>query len=324
MSPSDLLLQFLASLPEKSYEHELDFTRDAVPKLVHYLGYSEAETFYDFSIGKHRADVALSNSIDSAPWILVELKRKKSHNLADWVYQLNRNLDALNCQTGFVLSTEILLLSKDRRTTRYQLKEITHQQVENILSVISRASQPDPMPSPTTRERGLAALIDAVEQASSNDEKGRSLELLARTLFDSTPMLGCKYSNLQTRSSEVDIVVEYNFSLGRIPLFDELGRFALVECKNWSKPVGVAPVRDFMGKLDKCKVSLGIIFSKNGVTGIDSGADALREIQSRFDRNGTYILIFSLDDARRISNGKDFLALLDEKSDALRFDMESG
>ena len=223
-----------------------------------------------------------------------------------------------------MLSTEVLILAKNRETVRYQLKEITRQQVKEILSVVSRTSQPAPMPGHSTNEVGLTGLIDTVEQASSNEAKGKSLETLARALVESTPMLKCKYRNLQTRSSEIDLVIEYDDSLGRVPLLDDLGRFILVECKNWSKPVGVAPVRDFMGKLDKCKIGLGIIFSKNGVTGIDSGADALREIQSRFDREGTYVLVFSLDDAKRILNGRDFLVLLDEKADALRFDMEGG
>jgi len=134
--------------------------------------------------------------------------------------------------------------------------------------------------------------------------------------------LKCKYYNLQTRSSEIDIVIEYDCSKGYIPLFEEQGRFSLIECKNWSKPVGVSPVRDFMGKLDKCKARLGVIFSKNGVTGVDAGADALREIQSRFDRDGVFVLVFFLEDIRNIEDGNAFVTALDRKADSLRFDAQ--
>lgn len=116
-------------------------------------------------------------------------------------------------------------------------------------------------------------------------------------------------------------MIEYDHSKGELPLFEELGRYCLIECKNWSKPVGVGSVRDFMGKLDKCKIKLGIIFSKNGVTGVNSGADALREIQSRFDRDGLYILVFSLDEIKEIKDGMSFYKAIDSKADRLRFDV---
>ena len=128
-------------------------------------------------------------------------------------------------------------------------------------------------------------LIEAVEKAEkTNKDKGKSLEDLARFLLgESVSALSCKYINLQTRSSEIDLIIEYDPSKGYLPLFEELGRFSLIECKNWSKPVGAGPVRDFMGKLDKCKARLGVIFSKNGShRSSNSGADALREIQKSF------------------------------------------
>jgi hypothetical protein len=79
---------------------------------------------------------------------------------------------------------------------------------------------------------------------------------------------------------------------GLVHNVDELGRYCLVECKNWSKPAGLSTVRDFLGKLDRCKTRLGIIFSGNGITGVDTGVDALREIHSRFDRDGVYVIVF--------------------------------
>jgi hypothetical protein len=65
-----------------------------------------------------------------------------------------------------------------------------------------------------------------------------------------------------------------------------------------------------------------VIFSKNGVTGVDSGADALREIQSLFDRDGVFVLVFSLEDIRDIEDGDDFVTALDRKADSLRFDAQ--
>ena len=79
-------------------------------------------------------------------------------------------------------------------------------------------------------------------------------------------------------------------------------------------------MRDFIGKMLKSRTRLGILFAKNGITGEGTGLDALREIQSAYDRDGIFLLVLSLSDLGEIKNGGDFIALLDLKSDKLRFD----
>lgn len=322
MSTEETLLTLLHSLSSQAFENEIDFTREVVPHFVRLLGFGEAETFYEYGgADRYRADVVLSRSIASRPWIVIELKKSSPRNVGDWVYQVKRYLNAFNCCLGVVLSPELLLIIEPDGTKRYELRSIDNAQVQEIFHLLGRKFQPlnddDELP-----HGKLVELVEAVEAATTNETKGKTLESLANFLFNSVASLKCKYANLQTRSSEIDLVVEYDSAKERIPLFEELGRYCLVECKNWSKPVGVGPVRDFMGKLDKCKARLGVIFSKNGVTGIDSGVDALREIQSRFDRDGTYILVFSLDDLREIRDGMAFTVALDRKADNLRFDAQ--
>lgn len=316
------LLDLLRSLPDQAFEHELDFTRKVVPRLVAVLGYGESETFYEYGADRYRADVVLSSSIASKPWVVIELKKGKAKNVGDWIYQVKRYLEEFDCAAGMVVSPELLIIVSGDKAKRFDLRSITSEQVGEILQALHRSAQPSSLTDEPSPHGMLVDLIEGIEQAATNDEKGRSLEALAQFLFDSVPSLNCKYANLQTRSSEIDLVIEYDRSMGHIPLFEELGRYCLVECKNWSKPVGVGPVRDFMGKLDKCKTRLGVIFSKNGVTGVDSGADALREIQSRFDRDGVFLLVFSLEDLRSMKDGKAFSEALDRKADDLRFDTE--
>lgn len=310
----------LHGLPNEIFENEIDFTRKVIPRLVRALDYDEPETFYEYGGHRLRADVVLSKSIDSKPWIVLELKRGKPRDVADWIYQVRRYLDAFDCGIGAVISPELLILITHQEDKHFDLRALTSEQVAEIFRVLERKAQPSSVPHKAPGNKGLVDLIESTERAVGNDEKGKSFEALARFLFDSVPSLRCKYSNLRTRSSEIDLVIEYDKSKGSIPLFEELGRYALVECKNWSKPVGVGPIRDFMGKLDKCKARLGIIFSKNGVTGVDAGEDALREIQSRFDRDGVFLLVFSLEDLRNIGDGQGFKEALDYKADNLRFD----
>lgn len=317
--------RLLRELPTTPGENEVDFTRLVVPQLAKILGYSEAETFYEYRAGEanRRADVVFTQAIGNRPWLVLEIKRGRARNIGDWVYQVRGYMSALDCPIGVVISPSLVILVTADNVERFEISSITREEADKIFAALDRHDLQSTDGLRDERNH-LIEMIESVEGAVTNESKGKSLERLASWLCDGTPSLRSKYRNLITRSSEIDIVVEYDDSAGRIALFHELGRYCLVECKNWSKPVGVSPVRDFMGKLDKCKVRLGLIFSKNGVTGVDSGADALREIQSRFDRDGVYVLVFSLEDLKTVADSAGFVRLLDEKADALRFDAEGG
>ncbi len=324
MSKENQLLEMLRSLPNRSFITEIDFMREVVPNLVSLLGYQETETFYGHSSKQYRADVVMASSVISKPWIIIELKSKKTLKASLAIQQVKQYLKSFNSSIGVILSPASLILIKIKpyeQIFEFNLQTIEIDEINQIFNIISRDTQLlDHIEFEESYGKAVQ-LIELVEKSITNDEKGKSLENLARFLLESIPSLRCKYPNLETKSSEIDLVIEYDHLKGELPLLEELGRYALIECKNWSKPVGVGYVRDFMGKLDKCKIKLGIIFSKNGVTGVNSGVDALREIQSRFDRDGIYILVFSLDELKEIKDGMGFYKAIDLKADRLRFDV---
>ncbi len=324
MHQHESLIRLLRSLPGTSFLNEAEFIRYVMPALTAILGYRETEVFYEYGGRNLRADAVFAQSVDSIPWLVVELKMGPASRPDDWVYQIKRYLAEFSCDQGIVLSPSLLITIDARKAKKFELATLTDEQGSEILRMLARDKQGASVMKPAAPLGKLGELIEKVECASTNDEKGKSLEAVARLLVSSLPALKCKYSNLQTRSSEIDVVVEYDPENGVIPLFEEFGRYCLIECKNWSKPVGVSPVRDFMGKLDKCKIRLGVIFSKNGVTGVDSGVDALREIQSRYDRDGVLLLVFSLEDVKIIKDGAAFAAALDQKADHVRFDIDGG
>ena len=323
---SQALYSLLHSLPSQPFEHELEFMRAIIPGFVATLGYAESETFYGYGGGpsRYHVDVALSTSIEATPWVIIEVNTNKSKSVNVAISQLERYLESFKARIGVMLSPELLIIISDNKLKSFDLKAVSIEGTNEIFDALRRGIQSSLSTATPSSHTKLIQLIEGVEQATTNALKGKSLEDLAKLLFESTLSLTCKYTNMQTRSSEIDLGVEYNLANGRIPLFEESGRYCLVECKNWSKPVGVGAVRDFMGKLDKCKVRLGIILSKNGITGVDSGGDAVREIQSRFDRDGIILLIFSIENLRSVASGKEFLAAIDRKADELLFDLASG
>ncbi|MBF0268776.1 MAG: restriction endonuclease [Alphaproteobacteria bacterium] len=314
------LSDFLHELTEKSYDKEIDFIQSVVPRIAEILNYDENQTFYEYG-GRYRADAVLSKSIETKPWVVLELKRKMPANPGDAIYQLRRYLDEFGCHTGVVLTPKSIIHISGKHQKHYDLQSLSDAEAEDLLKSMVREAQTETLTEKGISETELVKLIEAVEDAKASKEKGETLEKLAAYLFNATPPLSCKFNNLRTRSSEIDLVVEYDKTQKMVPLFEEMGRYCLVECKNWRKPVGAANVRDFQGKLRKCKVRLGIIFSKNGVTGQDSGVDALREIKAMFDAENAYTLVLSLEDIRGITDGNSFIELLDRKAYELRFDM---
>ncbi|MCL4552513.1 MAG: restriction endonuclease, partial [Candidatus Marsarchaeota archaeon] len=93
-----------------------------------------------------------------------------------------------------------------------------------------------------------SAALAKTKKARTNEQKKQSLEGLAKLLFQGIPFLSFKYSNLRTASAEIDLVFLYR-GFKETTVFDELGRYFLVECKNWKDPVGAKHVRDFIGKM---------------------------------------------------------------------------
>ena len=319
---SDALHRLFEQLPQKKFKFEGELMASITPMLVSALGYAEDETFFDYGRRNHRADFVVSKSIESKPWIIFEIKNSRTRDISPWIEQLQGYLSAFDAKKGVVISPETLVVICRGFVKKFKLNSLTRAETLEILESLERSEEEALEAHEESVTNQLTSLIERAEAATTNDAKGKSLEALAQYLFTSISSLTCKYANLHTRSSEIDIILEYNSSKGSLPLFEELGRYCFVECKNWSQPVGAKHIRDFIGKLEKCRVKLGIVFAKNGVTGTNSGLDALREISSAYDRNGPIVLVFSLEDLRSISDGEKFSEALDIRYDRLRFDVD--
>jgi hypothetical protein len=234
-----------------------------------------------------------------------------------------RSMMALSgAQFGVFLSPADLVVFDARGEQGFGLQEITPESVDRILAMLKRPgapSAPEQAPAADSAEATFERLLQAVQSAVTTDEKKRSLEQLAGVLLSGMPSWRCKYTNLATKSAEIDIVVEQR---GPIPdALSEFGRYALVECKNWQKPVDAKHIRDFIGKMRTARVRLGIVFSMRGVTGEQQGTDALREIEQAYAKDQTTVVVISQEDLRACVSPQKFLALVDERIDRLRFDL---
>ncbi len=102
----------------------------------------------------------------------------------------------------------------------------------------------------------------------------------------------------------------------------ELGRYVICECKDWSKPADFTVISKFGSVIDSVKCKTGILFSKEGITGEDKNKFAEREILKIFQRNGVSILLIEENDILNVLNGYNFIEILRNKYEKIRFDLK--
>lgn len=105
-------------------------------------------------------------------------------------------------------------------------------------------------------------LVDIVETAKTNDDKGRSLEELITRLFSTIPGFTVS-GRVRTETEEIDISILNNSA---DPRFTREEALILVECKNWTSKCGKNEFVLFKEKMEnrKGRCSLGFLVSWNG------------------------------------------------------------
>lgn len=161
-------------------------------------------------------------------------------------------------------------------------------------------------------------LLLKTDKANSSKEKKESLEELAAYLFSSCEdLFKVVERNKLTTTAEIDAVVAQN------TFIREWGEYFIIECKNWKKPVGAPVISRITGNLQKYKCRIGILFSKEGVTG-ENYHYAKGEIREQFLLNNLIILVFDKEDLEKIAQGENFLDLLEKKYRDLKFSAKKG
>lgn len=119
---------------------------------------------------------------------------------------------------------------------------------------------------PALSHQRIGELIAAADGAATAYEKGRRFEELIVYVLGHVPGVKFYKSNVVNNagSEEVDVAFFNNKLKQGFPFLEYL---LLVECKNWSAPVGAIHVREFATKLEHRACAYGVLIAANGVTG---------------------------------------------------------
>ncbi|MFJ6523562.1 restriction endonuclease [Streptomyces filamentosus] len=162
-------------------------------------------------------------------------------------------------------------------------------------------------------DRGrVATLLAAGDAAVSNAARGKAFEDLLTYLFELVPGISATVRNqLDAFSSEeIDIAFWNEGDPNGLRQFDQI---ILVECKNWSKPVGASEVTIFSSKLEARGRPLGILVAASGITGEAGDLTAAHHILSRALGQKREILVVTRKEIEQLSDTDELVRLLKQK-----------
>lgn len=159
--------------------------------------------------------------------------------------------------------------------------------------------------------------------------KGQALENLASFLLEHSGGLFRIRRNIRTNSNEIDQFCEIankgKFLLAHGYIDDRFGSF-IGECKNYNVKVSVTYVGKFCSLLLTTTNRLGIIFSREGITGTGwrDGSGLVKKFYlSKENVRERFIIIdINKTDFEVISQGGSFLEILHDKMVSLRLDAD--
>jgi len=139
--------------------------------------------------------------------------------------------------------------------------------------------------------------LKKIENAKTNNDKKKTLESFAAYFASLIQGWTVHDTNIIMNAEEIDLMIENNL------YSNKWGDPILIECKNWSKPVGKDEIVLFIDKLKLLHCSVGILIAKNGITGTEK-ADAGLRVREALWKEGLRVIILTIDDLKSMINGE--------------------
>jgi len=161
-------------------------------------------------------------------------------------------------------------------------------------------------------------LFEEALKEQNKNLKGSYFEMLASYLFITSQGFDLS-NNTHSLHSENDIRVRNLITDD--PLLELLGRYILVECKNLSKKISSTIVKKFASNVRFANCDVGILFSKEPLTGKQGNSDAWYVVRMSYHRDNIILIAISNSDIKDLYDEKTSLReLLKTKYEDIRFD----
>lgn len=158
----------------------------------------------------------------------------------------------------------------------------------------------------------ISAYFDEGANGTTTIDQGRVLENLVCYLFESTPGITVTERNVLNafHTEEVDVAF-WNDPHRRGLRF--LPHVLLVECKNWSRPVGSQEVAYFVRRLRNRGLDFGLLVSTRGVSGSPADlTDAHYEIATAL-KDGVRVVVIDRSEIEQLFHSDALVRLIKRK-----------
>jgi hypothetical protein len=161
------------------------------------------------------------------------------------------------------------------------------------------------------RQRVAKLLADG-DSAPTTTARGRALEDLIAYLFGLVPGVSVTARNALNafHAEEIDLAFWNEGEPAGLRMFDHI---LLVECKNWTVPVGYPELAVFNDKLSSRGRPLGIFVAAAGITGNPAARTAAHEVLARALAHGREIIVLTRREIEALCDTDDLVLLLKRK-----------
>lgn len=161
-------------------------------------------------------------------------------------------------------------------------------------------------------------LVKEVESTNTSNYAGSYLEFLSAYLFFTS-------GRFEVFSNTISLHAEHDLKIRNLitddPILELLGRYILVECKNWKKSPNSSVLKKFISNVRFSRCNTGILITKKEVSGTTRKDSAWYVIRAEYHKDNVIIIVITLKDLKQIAKEKiSFLELLKKRYEQVRFD----
>jgi hypothetical protein len=143
-------------------------------------------------------------------------------------------------------------------------------------------------------------------------QKGKALEDLTCYLFEKIPGVSLSQRNVLNRfdSEELDVAF-WNEQYPRgLKSFNAI---ILVECKNWSTPVGSSELTSFIAKIENRALDFGILIAASGITGRANDSRQAHQIASMALARGVRLVVITRTEIEALRTSEELVTKIKKK-----------
>jgi Restriction endonuclease len=161
-------------------------------------------------------------------------------------------------------------------------------------------------------QQRIQQFLAAGDNAQTTTEKGRALEDLICYIFGKVPGITVTKRNTLNQFLSEEIDVAFWNRRHRNGLYF-LQNIILVECKNWSHPLGSQEVGWFDSKLRRRAQPFGILVAANGITGNADDKTAAHDVISAALAEGRQFVVITRQELENLILSSHLVELIQNK-----------